>query len=281
MKTLDAQMKKVIMVLFFLSFPIIKMLGQQVNIPFDFHGYSFTPQNLGLSTPQVSDFVKYGNLDVDLYNGLLNMEIELDGYSDADFNIPISLKYISSGFMPTQRPSVIGNNWLLNFGGVITRSIYGSPDDTKGNYNSNDGRTYIKDGILVAIRNNSFKTYSESDLIAFKMEKNEGGDKTPYVRGDFKHDFEPDIFRFSFGEHSGTFVIGNNGVPVSSCGDGYKIDISALSVQDYSTSAIPKESSITITTPDGYIYRFGGDITCIEYCIPNNPDESTSVKHNE
>jgi hypothetical protein len=278
MTTNNAQMKRIIITLFSFSFFIMKTTGQQINIPSVFHDYPFTPQNLGLSTPQVSDFIKYGNLDVNSYNGLLNMEIELEGYNDSDFEIPISLKYISNGFVPTKRPSMLGNNWFLNFGGIITRTIYGSPDDNKGNYNGDNPRTYIKDGLLVAIRDGNFKNYSEIKLTNFEMDINKGGDKTPYVRGDFKYDFEPDIFKFSFGKHSGSFIIGNNGLLVSTCGDGYIIDISGLSIQEYSISGTPKESSITITTPDGYIYKFGGDTTFIEYSIPNNPNGSIYVR---
>ncbi|MDR0832984.1 MAG: hypothetical protein LBN93_02185, partial [Candidatus Symbiothrix sp.] len=275
-------LKKITMMLCLLFVSVAKTMCQQVNVPSEFHDYQFPPQNLGLSTPQVSDFIKYGNIDIALYNGLLNKEIELDGYKDRDFEIPISLNYISNGFIPAKRPSIVGNNWMLNFGGVITRSVYGSPDDTKGNYNGGNEKTYIKDGILVAIRNGSFKKYSESDLTGFNMEKNKGGSNTPYTRGDFKYDFEPDVFKFSFGKHSGSFIIGNDGLPVSLCGAGYKIDISNLAVQEYSTSAVPVNSFITITTPDGYIYKFGGDITCTEYATFNtsnyNPGYRVTVR---
>ncbi|MDR0828714.1 MAG: RHS repeat protein [Prevotellaceae bacterium] len=238
--------------------------------------YQYSPQNLGLSAPQVSDFIKYGNIDVNFYNGLLDMEIELDGYSDNDFELPISLKYISNGFAPSKRPSIVGNNWILSFGGVISRTVYGSPDDTRGKYNGN-ANSYLKDGILVTIRDNNFKEYSESVLTNFAMEKNECCNKTPYIRGDFKYDFEPDVFRFSFGKHSGSFIIGNDGLPISLSGAGYKIDISGLAVQTYSTSNAPVNSYITISTPDGYLYKFGGDITCIEYSVPNNPTSSSGL----
>ncbi len=265
--------------LFLLSLVLtVYAFGQQASVLSDFHGYYYTPQNLGLSTPNVSDFIKFGNVDINHYNGLLDLDIELDGYKDKDFNIPMSLKYISNGFIPAKRPSIVGNNWILNFGGVITRSVFGSPDDNKGKYNGDDGRTYIKDGILVAIRNGSFKNYSEADLTGFKMEKNSGGKNTPYIRGDFKHDFEPDVFRFSFGNHKGSFIIGNDGTSVSNLGPGYKIDISGLTIQEYSTNGVPQSSSIKIITPDGYTYQFGGDVTCLEYTIPNNPEGASFVR---
>lgn len=236
-----------------------------------YNGYYFNPQNIGLSTPQAADFMIYGNLDVNHYNGLLNMGIELDGYKDVDFNLPMSIKYVSSGFMPSKRPSIVGYNWFFNFGGTITRTVKGSPDDTRGNY-ENKSDKYIKDGLLVAIRNNTFVRYSEQALTGFQMPRSSNS-KVPYLWGDFTYDFEPDVFSFSFGHHSGSFIIGNDGNPVSLSGDGYKIDISGLTIQEYSTTTAPQSSTIRITTPDGYLYEFGGNTNYLEYSIPNNPDK--------
>ena len=60
--------------------------------------------NIGLSAPQVSDFVKYGNLGINYYNGLLDMDIALPGYKDKDFDLSMSIKYVSSGFIPVKTP---------------------------------------------------------------------------------------------------------------------------------------------------------------------------------
>lgn len=246
--------------------------GQSTDfIATNFNSYYFNPQNIGLSTPQSSDFIKYGNLQIDHYNGLLNMGIELDGYEDKDFHLPMSIKYVSSGFTPTKRPSTVGYNWLLNFGGAITRTVKGSPDDTKGK-RTTGSRLYIKDGLLVAIRNSTFVNYSQQELVNLNMPTN-SSNNVPHPWGDFKYDFEPDIFNFSFGAHSGSFIIGNNGTPTCLSGKGYKIDITALTIQEYSTTATPQSSTIKITTPDGYIYEFGGNSTYLEYFIPNNPEK--------
>jgi len=233
------------------------------------NGYYFNPQNIGLSTPQVADFMTYGNVDVNHYNGLLNLAIDLDGYKDQDFDLPMSIKYVSSGFSPFKRPSVVGYNWFLNFGGAITRTVKGSPDDTKGNYENNANR-YLKNGLLVAVRNGTFGNYSEQDLTGFQMPRTSNS-SVPHLWGDFKYDFEPDIFNFSFGQHSGSFIIGHNGNPVSLSGNGYNIDTSGLTIQEYSTTAVPQSSTIKITTPDGFIYEFGGNTNYLEYSIPNNP----------
>ncbi|KAA6302470.1 MAG: hypothetical protein EZS26_001302 [Candidatus Ordinivivax streblomastigis] len=257
------------------SFTINKTYGKTFGfVPTNNNAYLFTPQNLGTATPQVTDMIRYGNVQVNKYHGLLDFGISLDGYRDHDFDIPISLKYISSGFMPSKRPSYVGYNWIINCGGVITRTLNGSPDDTKGKArNSENDRDYLLDGKLVAIRENRFTNYSDANLMSFNVNFNSKGNGTPYDGGDFQYDLEPDIFTFAFGNYYGRFIIGNNDIPVLLEDNGCKINIDGMPIQSYSTTAIPISSSIRITTPDGYIYTFGGDNKYLEYFIPNNPSK--------
>jgi hypothetical protein len=240
------------------------------------HSFFSKPENLGVSSPQVADFIRYGNLTINHYNGLLDLNIGLEEYKDNDFTIPLSLQYISTGFIPTKRPSIVGYNWILKCGGVITRVVYGSPDDVRGYYTNkaSERDRYLPDGLLVAIRDKNFKSYSDIDLNNFNIDKNEEGDKNPYLEGDFKYDLEPDVFRFSFGNYEGSFMLDNYGQVVLSSQQGCKINISNLATQTYSTTATPVASSIKITTPDGYIYEFGGDSDYLEYFLPSNPEHA-------
>lgn len=253
-------------------FFLFPALGQS---PQDFDDHFFQPKNLGMSSPQTSEFVRYRNLNVNYYNGLLDMTIPLGGYKDKDFDLPLSIKYVSTGFIPAKRPGLVGHNWFLNFGGVITRQVNGSPDDLEGFYTKSEVKRYMKEGVLPALRDNIFKVYTEQDLLNFRVDFNAEGTYHPYASGDLRYDFEPDIFTFSFGSHTGSFLIGNDGKVKSLSGDNrYKIDISGLAVQPYSTDAFPGSSKIVITTPDGFVYEFGGTLECLEYFTPNNPRHS-------
>lgn len=70
----------------------VPLLAQNIQfVPNEINSYYFNPQNLGLSSPQVSGFMKPEIADVDYYTGRLNLNIELDHYKDPDFDIPISL----------------------------------------------------------------------------------------------------------------------------------------------------------------------------------------------
>lgn len=251
--------------------PCMGLMAQFNFAPTQYHSYSFQPQNLGIATPQTADFQRYGNIPVNHYNGLLDLEIALDGYKDKDFDLPMSLKYISNGFIPSKRPSIVGMNWVLNFGGVITRTVRGSADDVLGNYVKDD-RSYIKNGLLTAIRMNEYVYYTDEQLTSFSMPKNKH--HYDYTDGDFNHDLEPDIFSFNFGSHQGKFFIDRSGKVICLQGEAYKIDISGVATQSYSTTEAPVASTIKVTTPDGYIYEFGGDRNYLEYNIPNNPDKA-------
>ncbi|MCM1722608.1 hypothetical protein [Bacteroides ovatus] len=233
-----------------------------------FINYYFTPKNLGFSTPQSAELTKYSPTTLDHYNGLMNFELPILHYQDNSFDIPITIKYISDGFKPGRRPSLIGNNWSLNVGGVITRNVFGRPDDEIG-----INQKMFRDGLLAAIRNGKYRYYSKEELFNLAVAKADS-EKTSDI-GDLEHDYAPDIFNFSFGGYKGFFFIGNDGKIKSSLGEGFQIDIDKLSIQNHLTADYtPINSTIKITTPDGYIYEFGGTQSYLEYNIPNNPSSS-------
>lgn len=253
-----------------LCFTLLLGIGTHIHaqsdsgfIPTDFQGYYFSPQNLGFATPQTAEFVQYGNTNVNYYNGLLDLDIPLFDYKDTAFELDMSIKYISDGFKPGRRPSMVGNNWILNVGGSITRNVMGNPDDI---------RQEQKSGLLAAIRDGQFKQYSKEDLLNLNIPH--ATKNRPYPETEY--DMAPDIFDFNFGRHKGRFIIDNNGNAKCISGGGYRIDLSEMSMQDYSTINAPKRSVINITTPDGYLYSFGGGVSCLEYSIPNNPSKLRS-----
>jgi len=126
----------------------------------------------------------------------------------------------------------------------------------------------MPDGLLVAKRDGNFNAYDKNDLWSFNVGLSS---ETPYADSDFSYDMDPDIFTFSFNGYTGSFIINNNGLPEMINENGCKINIDSLSIQSYSTSSIPVSSIIKIVTPDGYKYRFGGDLSCLQWFIPSNP----------
>jgi len=264
---MNIQKRTLIYFVLFLS--TISISAQNVTsfVPTATIPYFFTPQNVGFATPQTADFVRHGNIGINHYNGLLDMTIPLYEYKDNDFEIPIFLTYNSEGFKSSKRPSLVGYNWILNVGGIITRNVNGAPDDVAGNPTKTNNE-YMPDGYLVGARKRS-SDYTNHQLWNFQMQKT---DNSPYVWKDFQSDFARDIFYFNFGRHQGSFIIKGTSALLLS-GKDYAVDISDMTSQDYSATNAPKDSKITIVTSDGFIYEFGGNTSYLEYLVPSNSSQ--------
>jgi len=223
----------------------------------------YSQENYGHVTPAVADFIKYGEVPVSLFHGQVSFDVPLYHYKDQDFDIPIRLVYSSDGFKPEKRSDFVGLDWTLIAGGCITREIYGVPDNlhTEG-FDCEDGfmrvvkKTKYQDKDKVWNMDTSLVTYSNQDQMCYII------DNATFL------DYQPDLFLFNFNGHSGQFMINNKGVGQANH-PGYKIDISGLIEQTRSTERKLPEvpSTIKITTPNGYIYEFGGNMDVIEYSI--------------
>lgn len=217
-------------------------------------------------SPQVAAFIRHDNLPVNLNTGALNLEIPLVDWKDKDFDCPISLSYNSSGFRPREQDNYVGRNWMLNVGGIIYRQVNGVPDDVDGslipisgdagpaNYKYANGflnmlnkHQFNRDEMLQNYRTNPYK------YAAYKNDEA----CLPFIPGTKDVEASADIFYFSFGKHSGKFMINFDGsVSVSGNNGGkYKVDLSDMAIFN---STAPRETRIRIMTDDGYVYTFGG-----------------------
>ncbi len=199
---------------------------------------SYTP------TPQTWAFIRYGSIPVDHYTGKAMLTIPIYTYKDNDFELPISVGYVSEGFQPGRQTGILGLNWYLNCGGTISREIKGVADD----HINQHGHGCI--GFLQAQAN-----YSENDL----LELNIGGLDSQlkyYCTGSGSSvETSSDVYHFNFPGHSGTFHFdgdrqihvyntnGNNGTYT-------------ITHNDISNSRLKR---FTIKTADGYEYTFGSD----------------------
>ena len=97
-------------------------------------------------TPSVESYsiVKYGGIKPALYTGSMTYSLPLHIYKDEDFEFPISLEYAFDGYKPAIHSGTVGYGWRLNCGGVITREIYGYPDDLSGSNNEDKFDGYYK-----------------------------------------------------------------------------------------------------------------------------------------
>ena len=229
--------------------------------------------NVRTFAPQVSNMLRYGNVQTALCTGKLNFSVPIYTLDDPDFNLHIALSYNSEGFQPRKHSGFIGYNWFLEAGGCIMREVRDIPDeaiqyDKKSNTTMMGMLRYIEDNVVDKNRVFDFDeelftdcTVENSSIIDYRL-----GNQC-----DFLMDYLPDIFNFNFCGYQGKFMINNMGKPIILEGDFIDVDLSSI-YETYIPNPITypqpnSQSQITIKTNDGYTYIFGGDLSAIEYTI--------------
>ena len=145
-------------------------------------------------SPDAASLGKYGEIPVSLYTGTPSIDIPLYEINRA-VRVPISLSYHASGVKVDEIASMVGMGWVLNAGGVITKTIHGMPDDILGGLQTTDGRNKFNQ-----YRTNTM-TYAESQL--YEKDVLNGG-----------YDTEPDEYYYNFLGRSGKMVFDELNNPV-------------------------------------------------------------------
>ena len=150
--------------------------------------------------PDAWNFLKYGgNTAPDLYTGTLHFSIPLYSYTDPDFEIPLSLDYTTSGFMPNATTGTTGMGWTLNAGGYISREVRQVPDGSDSNLSGS--QEYALDSLTGnPFGRNPHNFDQETGTFYYYIPGGGGMDAK-------KVETEPDVFSFKFNGHSGKFIL--------------------------------------------------------------------------
>lgn len=260
--------------------PVLELIGKSSQIRLVVFIYvslccglcSYGQGNFGKITPQSAGFVRNGLIPVSCFSGQANIEIPLYTLQDLDFSMPLSLSYTSDGLKPAKHSGLVGLDWVLNFGGVVTREVYGAPDDANG-YNGIDSATDIEyvfaKGFWNALQE---KKFTAKQLLTFDPSVvlcDNYYCYLPLTSGSHFYDAQPDLFQFRFPGATGYFMIDNNG-NIKCTDPKLQVDLAGFSVQ-YVDKQYPENSIIRITDGNGYIYYFGGDLASLEYRIDIKP----------
>lgn len=208
-------------------------------------------------SPQAADFMKYGNVPVSYFVGESNVKIPVYTYKDQDFELPIFLGYNSSGFVPNKKEGIVGLNWFLNAGGMITRKVNGWPDEKMGYPSSLPTKLH---GMYYGIKNNlGVQTTSLSNLFNLTC-----GTITLSEYWNINGcEVEPDEFNVNAPGCNCRFFIENNGSVRFLENKKYKIDLTNFNTQPASGTLL-NSSEIIITNDQGYKYYFGGILKYLE-----------------
>jgi hypothetical protein len=180
------------------------------------------PYNVIPPTPESSYKSKFGNTDVNDFKGEPIVNIPLFSTKSGDIPFGLDLRYLKAGVKVNEISNATGINWVLNTGGIITRTI-------------ND----------IADEKVSRNLFSQIPNIGLDNPQNWGA----YVIQN-NYDHEVDIFNFTVGGYSGSFYLDQNFQPVILTKDNNcKVEVVGTFNQNY---------EFKVTTNDGIVYNFGG-----------------------
>lgn len=209
-------------------------------------------------SPQSFSFIKATNVvSENEHTGSAYVNIPLFNYKADKLSTDISILYSGAGVKVDDLPNDSGMTWILNTGGVITRTVNGLIDE------------------MATMRMNK----SESELIQ-KTTSDCAADEeirsacyTP-----FQMDTERDIFEFRFGNISGAFYLNDNFLPVFLKNDD---DVKIKNILPNGETNNRKFTGFEITTNNGIKYTFGGSIefweTTASKAMPANPPGDYAV----
>ena len=83
-------------------------------------------------SPETAALFKALDYPVDYSTGIADINVPLYEVQSGSLSVPISLSYHGSGRRVSDQNGPVALGWSLNAGGIISRTVYGSPDF--GNY---------------------------------------------------------------------------------------------------------------------------------------------------
>ncbi|UKB78209.1 hypothetical protein [Chryseobacterium sp. MEBOG07] len=213
-----------------LSFLSISFYAQDYNSLFSSKGASDGTDAFNIVPPSPESFFRtqFGNLNFNEFKGSPNIQIPIHEIKDGILKLPVSLNYSKVGVKVNDTPNSTGMNWILDTGGIITRTIYDLTDELASQR---------------LVLNSTDLGYLSSQAGAQDL-------------GVYAHDIstaidnEIDIFNYSIPGYSGSFYLDKTLKPVLLTQD-YNLKLEV--VGDFKVS-----NSFIITTYNGTKYTFGG-----------------------
>ncbi len=209
-------------------------------------------------SPQSFSFVKATNVvSENEHTGAANVSIPLFTYRANKLSTDVSILYSGAGVKVDDLPNDAGMTWIINAGGVITRTVNGLIDEK------------------ATMRMNK----SEAELIqktASDCAADEEIRTACYTPAQM--DTERDIFDFRFADMSGSFYLDQNFLPVFLKNES---DVKIKNVLPAGENNNRKFTGFEITTKEGVKYVFGGSIeyweTTASKAMPANPPGDYAV----
>ncbi len=175
--------------------------------------------------PNVTAMFKHDQIAINKNTGAPNLNIPIYNIKGHKLSVNVGIGYNSYGIKVDEIASQVGMGWSLQAGGMISRTIRGQADELN-------------------TRINAPSTGINPDPASYSFVSNIGNTVTS--SGGF--DSEPDLFNFSFGQYSGSFVFDT----------AMKILMINASPVKITCNFNGTSWNFMIVDPEGIIYYFGG-----------------------
>ena len=201
------------LILLFLAYVVI---GQPINKYID---------DVVQPSPNEAALGKYLDIPVSHSTGIPSISVPIFNIIQGPLSHSVSVNYHAGGIKVEEMASRVGLGWILNAGGLVSRTVLGVKDEDithKGYYHNGSD--------LDNVSTSNWSTNEIQQLLA--------GNR----------DGEPDLFSFSCGGYSGQFYFNKNREPI------------LIQKKDVRISTFFNNSkfvSFTIITPDGNRHIFG------------------------
>ncbi|MFZ1455211.1 MAG: hypothetical protein WAT46_04175, partial [Saprospiraceae bacterium] len=216
---------------------------------------------------------KYGDFPVSHYTGQANVSIPIYSNNINDIALNINLQYDGTGIMVNNHGGWVGQNWTLETGGVITRSVQGVADEI-GKFMGSDYFN-LNNSYFDVVAAGNYLTYDNTDTYEDLKIMAQNKLSTRYS------DTEPDIFSFNLMGMSGKFYFDQNGDWKVISDQNISVEFDVADVNNYQSPfieimpySIPQKlfekviKGFKLKDDRGNTYTFGHNEDAIEYSIP-------------
>lgn len=176
-----------------------------------------TPNYLPPS-PIAESFKQYGDVPVSYSTGVPDISIPLYTIQVGDFSLPITLRYHVKSVKPASSRTNVALGWTLDYGGMVSRSIFGKRDESLSNQ-------------VIPYSSTQYSGVA-SDQELTDIHKVNGSDS------------ESDIYSYSAGGASGEFI--NN-----------RLNSMPVQMSRKPVDILANYDNVNITTDQGAMFKFG------------------------
>ena len=179
-------------------------------------------------SPNALEQTRYSGVPINYSTGSANVQIPMGEIKSGKITVPISINYSGgNGIKVNQIASRTGMSWALQAGGLISRTVYGRPDESSKWLTPPAGLS------------------EDSPPVYYYLDS--------ATQNTIAYDTQSDIFNFEFNGYSGKFIL----KPTERT-KVIQLSPSPLRIETNFNGEFAGNWTIRITDPKGFVYLFGG-----------------------